>query len=838
MEKAWWAIPVSEVEKYFNSNTLDGLDAASVLIHKKKWGDNDVPEKKPTSLFILWIRQLKNPLIYILLSAGVVAALLGDWSDAILVSIVVIVNATFGCIQEFQAEKGARLLSKYLALMTEVIRGGVVQTLPAKDLVPGDIVNLSSGQRCPADIRIFESTNLLVDESLLTGESLPVQKESRICDLNSVLSERRNILYSGTVIYRGRARGIVIATGTRTELGKIAHLADAMITTTSPLAIKLSNLAKVISIIVIVIGIVIVSLVIQSGDSWKMAISIALALIVAAIPESLPIGLTVRLSLAARRLTKHGVVVKKLDALEALGSCTIICTDKTGTLTYNKQNLVAVWIQGKLYECDDLQHKNYIRPVLEAALLASERVSESSDPIDKAIHKVAESYGVNFPFTHILIPYESDIGWSAGWTKELQGAVKGSWEKIRPHSNDQEIEEAVQKLSQQGYRLIVVARSSYHESIHTTQDLQKLQLKIIGLLCFRDPVRIEVPDAVRKVRDGGVEVVMVTGDHPATALSIAKVAGIATKESEVVAGYELDEILHHSPKKLFSYKVFARISPEQKLVLVNFFQKNGHYVAVTGDGVNDAPALRAAHVGIAMGTGTEVARDVAGVVLQTDSFASLVEGVIEGRGIGISMKRLILFLVGTGMSQIVLILGSFIIGLPLPLLPIQLLWLNIATGAVQDFALAQEPKETTLHRNTLTHPSHPLIDRDITISLLTISLSIGITGLIFSKILIEQNLTSANFLITYFVFVMNILLLSVRAETPLWKNIFLKSKWIPITIILVMAIHFFIISSEIGSRILLTERVSISLIISMVILTVLSLTPYEIYKKYRKSQNI
>jgi Ca2+-transporting ATPase len=212
--------------------------------------------------------------------------------------------------------------------------------------------------------------------------------------------------------------------------------------------------------------------------------------------------------------------------------------------------------------------------------------------------------------------------------------------------------------------------------------------------------------------------------------------------------------------------------------------------------------------------------------------------VIEGRGIGISMKRLILFLVGTGMSEIVLILSSFIIGIPLPLLPIQLLWLNIATGAVQDFALAQEPKETTLHRNTLTHPSHPLIDRDITISLLTISLSIGITGLIFSKILIEQNLTPANFLITYFVFVMNILLLSVRAETPLWKNIFLKSKWIPITIILVMAIHFFIISSEIGSRILLTERVSISLIISMVILTVLSLTPYEIYKKYRKSQNI
>lgn len=729
--------------------SLQGLPRERIAELQARYGTNTFPSQEPMPLWKIILHQFLSPLIYILLAAAAISLFLGEYTDAGFIIVVLAINAALGTYQEWRAEQNAAALQSLLKMYARVRRDGKEQRIEAEELVPGDLIVLESGDRVPADVRFLKANNLTVDESFLTGESIAADKSvGPLTEADLPVSDRDNMGYAGATVLSGRAQGVVVATGLQTEIGKIAEATTSGEATKAPLVIRMDRFVRYISVAVLVAMVAMIMIAMAQGDPFTEIFFLAVALAVSAIPEGLPVALTVALSIAVNRMAKRRVIVRKMTAVEGLGSCTLIASDKTGTLTVNKQTIKALETvsgeqftltgegysgEGEVRRADDQPvseaQRTWIERLARAGVLCNEgdlrRIEQgwtsSGDAVDIAFlafgYKVGfEPQQINASVTTLHeIPFESERQYAARIYREgdqTMIAVKGAAERLLPfcqhalglHSealplDHTAIEQQVIRMADAGYRVLALATSHVPEDLDgtTIDDATMPPLTLLGLVGMIDPLRPEVIDAVRTCQRAGIKVAMITGDHPATALAIARELGIARDRSDVVVGRDLPDVETGTDpafvKAVREAEVFARVAPLQKLRIVEAKRALGHFVAVTGDGVNDAPALRAANIGVAMGSGTDVAKDTASIIVTDDNFASIVEGVEEGRYAYDNVRKVIYLLISTGAAEIALFLVALLVGLPLPLIAVQILWLNLVTNGIQGVALAFEKGE-------------------------------------------------------------------------------------------------------------------------------------------------
>lgn len=746
----------TQLEQVFDTlqTTPSGLTQANAQQRFEQVGPNNLPRQPPPSRWQILLRQFRSPLIYILGLAAGVAMIVGDHKDAGFILAVLVINAIIGGYQEWRAEQSSRALQRLLKIRAAVMRDGEVCEIDAEGVVPGDIVWLESGNRVPADLRLIQTHNLEVDESLLTGESLTVLKQAQWRGEVSVpLADRQNMVYAGSIVVRGRGRGIVVATGTTTTVGQLAM---DMLTTVGgkpPLLKRMAQFSQLIagSVLVAAVGIGALGIV-QHGYRLVEMFMFGVALAVSAIPEGLPVALTVALAVATHRMAQRGVIVRRLPAVEGLGSCTLIASDKTGTLTCNELTVRRIVLaNGDQFEVTGegftpigqvLFQGQHIPPhhapldqLAQAAVLCNEADLHQSDqhwiwrgdPTDIALLTMAHKLGWQREPTLNLspqineIPFEPEHQFAATY-HHLQGQmhifVKGAPERVLAMCNVvadlPSPDRLAHHLAEQGNRVLALATGIAPMELDSTQvPPAPHNLTLLGFVGMIDPLRSGVKGAIAACHRAGIAVWMVTGDHPATALAIGRDLGLASDVSQVVTGQDLVGKSPHQLRQLIqTSSVFARIAPHQKLELVNAARALGHFVAVTGDGVNDAPALKAANIGAAMGkAGTDVAREAAELVISDDDFSTIVAGIEEGRIAYDNVRKVIYLLVSTGAAEIILLGLAIAAGLPLPLLPVQLLWLNLVTNGIQDVALACEPGEGDVLQRRPRSPREPIFDR-------------------------------------------------------------------------------------------------------------------------------
>lgn len=737
------SISSNEAIEALNANP-DGLGRDEVAERLKIYGHNSLPKPKPTGVAVYFIRQFLSPLIYILLLAAIVSILLGEWQDSIFIFIVLLANSAIGTVQEYSAERSAEALRNLVRTRTRVFRNGEEFELDSEELVPGDIVLLESGGKVPADIRLISAQGLEVDESLLTGESLPDSKDpSLILDPKTPLGDRENMAFAGSLITSGRGRGVIIATGSNTEVGSLAASLVGKPETKPPLILRMEKFNSKIALGVAVIVVLIFVVELYRGEPLYEIFFQSVALAVAAIPEGLPVAMTVALSIGMARMAKRNVIVRRLVAVEALGSCNYIASDKTGTLTINQLTVKQIAVPGQ-DQWIVTGEKSIIERLARASTLANEGFAGfrdgqwdyHGDTVDVALLIMAQKAGIDqqqeqssYPRL-AQIPFESVRQFSATLHKGPDGRIafaKGSPEKILKMSshmatpegdipiNREAVSEQSQAMAAAGYRLLALASGKFTENDAFEEDRLK-DLTFLGLVGMIDPLRPEAKGAVDACKSAGVQVAMVTGDHPATAFAIAEELGLAESADQVVTGTDLKDAEAKGDAAVDALtakgRVFARVEPQQKVLITKSLVRLGKMVAVTGDGANDAPALHAAHVGVAMGKGgTDVARESADLVITDDNFASIVHGIEEGRIIYGNLRKVIFFSISTGVAEIFLFILAMIFNMPLPLIAVQLLWLNLVTNGIQDVALAFEPAEGGEMNRPPRRPDEPIFNR-------------------------------------------------------------------------------------------------------------------------------
>ena len=741
-EMSWHAADAAEVADRLGTGDR-GLSVAEVAARRDRFGPNQLEDEAPPSVLRVLLHQFASPLIFILLVAAVVTSLLDEWIDTWVIAGVLVLNAAIGFFQERRAEESVRALRSLVAPEARVIRDGGEQQVASRDLVPGDLVLLESGNRVPADIRLLQVVTLRVDESLLTGESIPEEKTVDPVPESSPVGDRSCMAYAGSIVASGRGRGVVVETGARTELGGIASLMREEVSPASPLQVRLTRLAKLIGVVVAVSAGAGYGIGVLAGELPSDMFRFAVALAVSAIPEGLPVVLTITLAVGVRRMSQRNALIRRLAAVETLGSTTVIGSDKTGTITENRMTVRRLWAARTMWSVENLPEQGSSGangdPVFEtllAGVLASEaklyeedgEVRTEGDPTEAALLVAAFRNGLRpgearrrFDVAS-QIPFESERRYSAV-TGTIDGRrvmyVKGAPERMaelasrlsmpdgaEPLDVD-EMLAAADEMAAEGLRVLAMARLDLEEG---EADLEELgddsALVLLGLQGMLDPPREGVAEAVDGCRRAGIRPLMITGDHAATALAIAVRVGIAEEGAQVVTGAELDGLSDEQlADRVAGVAVFARVSPEHKLRIVRALRGRGEVVAVTGDGVNDAPALKAADIGVAMGqAGTDVAREAADMVLADDNFASIYEAVHQGRVTFDNVRKVTFFLLSTGAAEIVALTAALSMGWPLLLLPTQILWLNLVTNGVQDVALAFEPAEPGI----LERPPRPV----------------------------------------------------------------------------------------------------------------------------------
>jgi len=757
-----------------------GLSQSDAVTRLEKYGRNKLPKAKMAGLGSVFARQFVSPLIYVLVAAALLSLIIKEWSDAGFISAVLFINAVIGTIQEFSAQRAAAALQELVSTRCRVLREGDTYEINAEELVLGDIVLLESGDKIPADLRLLASHDLEVDESLLTGESLPVQKDAiALLTPDIILADRINMLFTGTLVGRGRARGVVISTAINTELGRIA--ADVLFKQPpkAPLQVRMETFTHRVAIFVGMAALIMFAVAVMRGTPFGEVFLLAVALAVSVIPEGLPVALTVALAIGMRRMAKRNVIVRRLLAVEALGSCTFIATDKTGTLTVNQLTVrCIVFPNGERWKvsgegavpngviqapkgASSVKQKILLERLCQIGVLTNEGFlgredsgwTHHGDAVDVAFlvmaHKAAvikEEMLNIFPEV-ACIPYESERLFSAS-LNEVNGKqyafVKGALERLLPMCRmmatlDQDvtleqtlIEQQADTLASQGYRVLAVVSGEIELKPNEVFSEEHLQgLTFVGLVGIIDPLRTEAKAAVAACRQAGIEVAMITGDHPVTALAIAQELDMVESADQLVTGSELKLALDRGKIDQLTNKarVFARVGPHQKLDIIKSLQRNGHFVAVSGDGANDAPALRAAQVGVAMGmTGTDVARETADLIITDDNFESIVAGVEEGRVAYANVRKVIFLLISTGAAELVLFTLALLSGLPLPLMAVQLLWLNLVTNGIQDVALAFEPGEGDELNQPPRPPREPIFNRLMIERVIISALVIGIAA--------------------------------------------------------------------------------------------------------------
>ena len=745
MKENWFNKTVTETLESLKTNVKDGLKSEEIEERRKKYGFNELKAKKKKTLLVKFLEQFKDFMIIILIIAAIVSGVIGylqneGITDSIIILIVVIMNAIIGVAQESKAEKSLEALQKLSSHVAKVIRDGKLVVMPSKELVPGDIVIIETGDYVPADLRIIEAANLKAQEASLTGESVPVEKNTEaISDEKIGIGDRTNMLFSSSLITYGRGTGVVVETGMNTEVGKIANIINSTDETETPLQEKLNKLGKTLGIGALAICAIIFIIGLLYGKNPLDMFMTAVSLAVAAIPEGLAAVSTIVLAIGVQRMVKKHAIVKKLPAVETLGSATVICSDKTGTLTQNKMTVQKVFYNDKLLDLNKIdlkQEDDILKRLVHISMLCNDTKigtdnQLTGDPTETAL--VDMGFKLDFEpsvFEQMPrlkeIPFDSDrklmttvnkigekyVVCTKGGVDELlnrctkyilNGEVKEDLEeykKIISNNNEEMAKNALRVLAM-GYKELD------HEP--TEEDMANLEndLTYIGMVGMIDPPREEVKLAVHKCKTAGIKTVMITGDHKITAIAIAKTLGILGNEAEALTGSELEEMTDEElTKNIRKYSVYARVSPEHKVRIVKAWQANGEIVAMTGDGVNDAPALKTADIGCAMGiVGTDVAKEAADVILTDDNFATIVSAVEEGRRIYDNILKAIQFLLSSNVGEIIVLfvailitpLLSKIFGIDIhliePLLPIHILWINLVTDSLPALALAVDPAE-------------------------------------------------------------------------------------------------------------------------------------------------
>ena len=742
-QNLWFHKSVEETKEYFKVDE-NGLTSEKVSENRAKYGTNELQAKKKKSTFVKFLEQFKDFMIIVLIIAAIISGVVGyiegeGITDSIIILIVVVLNAVIGVIQENKAEKSLEALQKLSAHVSKVIRNGKMEVIPAKELVPGDIVVLDTGDYVPADLRIIEAVNLKSQEASLTGESVPVDKKTEKIENTEVdLGDRDNMLFSSSLITYGRGKGIVVETGMNTEVGKIAGIINSAEETQTPLQAKLNKLGKTLGIAALVIcAIIFVIGLLYGKDPIEMFMT-AVSLAVAVIPEGLAAVSTIVLAIGVQRMVKRHAIVKKLPAVETLGSTTVICSDKTGTLTQNKMTVEKIFYNGNTINTEsakqnidkDLEKLVYISMLCNDTKISTEG-KLNGDPTETALVDM----GFNLDFDGAIydeyprikeIPFDSDRKLMTTVNKindKYLVSTKGGVDELLARCNkylyNGEIKEDLENykkviaennenMAKDALRVLAMA---YKELDHepTDEEMQNMEQDLIyvGMVGMIDPPRLEVKDAVDKCKKAGIKTVMITGDHKITAIAIAKSLGILENEDEALTGSELEKMSDEDlTKNIRKYSVYARVSPEHKVRIVKAWQANGEIVAMTGDGVNDAPALKTADIGCAMGiVGTDVSKEAADVILTDDNFATIVSSVEEGRRIYDNILKAIQFLLSSNVGEVITLFVAILItpllgnlfgidiNLIVPLLPIHILWINLVTDSLPALALAVDPAQ-------------------------------------------------------------------------------------------------------------------------------------------------
>jgi Ca2+-transporting ATPase len=735
----WYQLDEKEVFKKLHT-LEEGLSEAQAKKHLETYGPNKLPEGKGINRLKIILHQFTSPLIYILIVAAIVTTFLGDYIDSGVIVAILILNAIIGYFQESKAETSVRALKRMVVPRARVVRDGKEKEIPSENLVPGDIVLLASGGKVPADLRLFKTTELRIDEAALTGESVPVEKKPQpIKEENLTPGDQKNMGFMGTIVVNGRGRGIVVETGIRTILGQIAREVGEVSVTQTPLQQKIIKFSHFIGLLVLGSAMAITILGILLGDTLAEIFKIAVAASVAAVPEGLPIVVTITMAIGISRMAKRNAIIRKLPAVETLGSTTVICSDKTGTLTKNEMTVKVIYetqhtyeVTGSGYEpkgeilhdwesCDQAALAG-LCGILRIGMLCNEsnlfeetgEFRVEGDPTEGALIVSAMKAGLQpkeekklYP-QRSIIPFESEWGFMATlhqYEDKKFIFAKGAPEKIiemcsrSPEGYQVDKEKALKTaelFAEDGMRVLAMAykevNSDFEELTHGNLGADFILAGMQGMI---DPPRPEALEAVKGCREAGIRVAMITGDHAITASAIGSMFGIIRGQSKVLTGRELETMTDEDLfTKVREISVFARVSPQHKLRIVQQVMKHGEVVAVTGDGVNDAPALKAAHIGVAMGkSGTDTAREASDMVVTDDNFASIFHAVEEGRVVFDNIRKVTLFLIPTGLAAIVSILAAMAIGVPIPYVAAQLLWINLVTNGLQDVALAFEPGE-------------------------------------------------------------------------------------------------------------------------------------------------
>ena len=838
-----------------------GLSSVEAKKRMQKYGKNELNRQEQDSLLKILFGELFSPMEIILLIAIIFSIIIGEYVDAVTLIIIVAVDVFIGTFEEWKAKKDVSSLINMIKVKSNVVRDGKEVEIDSSELVIGDIIFLTSGDKISADARIIECHNFQVDESSLTGESIGILKNNDTIKKDTILSERFNMIYAGTNVITGRCMAVVTGTSINTEIGKIADQVSNTKEEKSPLTIRIDKFVKQISILIVSIAFLLtIILVLKNYDIGKIIINV-IALSVSAMPEGLALALTMALTIASKKMYKKNVIVKNLNSVESLGSCTVIATDKTGTLTVNEQTARKILLKnGEEYDVTGTGYNDngevtsnnndkidlakeiaFLGYINNEAHLKKEKNKWNyfGDTIDIALLSLAKKLKIdNKPKIIETIPYESENQYSAVFYEKdgkLYCTVKGALEKVMYYSEvSDEYKKHNDYLTSNGYRVIAFANGVVSDTnIENVKDLD-----YVGMIGFIDPIRTDVKKSIKLCHKAGIKVIMITGDHPLTAGAIAKDLELITDDKEVATGVDVQNHRKQSDAEFDRFiscvKVFSRVTPLDKLEIVNSLKRQGEFVAVTGDGVNDAPAIKSANIGISMGSGTDVAKESASMIINNDNFTSIVDGVREGRTAYNNIRKIVLFLLSCGFAEVSFFIFSILFGFDIPLVAIQLLWLNIVTDGLQDIALSFEKTENDVMYTPPRSSKESLFSKDLVTEILIIGITISIVVFGTWIYLVNNNYDlafSRSVIMMLMVFIQNINVLNCISEkNSIFKIKLLKHPFVLFTIIGSILLQLLFPSMPFTAKALKVVPLSFETCLLTFMISLIVILVFEIYK--------
>ena len=880
MKKDFEYLDSKKVLKELKSS-LNGLSEKEAKSRIKTYGLNELPKEKEKSVFQIFLSAINDPIIYVLVVAAILSFIVGEYLDGFAIIFIIMVDAVVSTVQEIKAEKNSEALKDLIKVKVKVVRENKHYEIDSSYLVPGDIIIVEPGTKVSSDARIINSNNLTVDESVLTGESIGVAKSSDSSSLGD--DSKKCMIYAGTSVLTGRAIAVVTATGIDTEVGKIAEKVTSTEESKSPLTIRMEKFSKQITLMIIGISILIGCVLIYKQYHFMDIFLAVVALAVSAMPEGLPLSLTLALTIGSNKMAKRNVIVKKLNSVESLGSCTVIASDKTGTLTVNEQTAKKIVMSnGEAFEIDGNGYNDVgkVIPVGDSNIANAKYIAtlgvvnnesmlekvkgkwdKFGDSIDIAFLALGRKLGIkSSEFKKVSdIPYESENKYSAVFYKidnDVLCTAKGSVEVIldfckysyedgeRVKLDRERILKQNEELASNGYRVIAICDGDVPlKEKYSEKDVKNLTF--IGLVGFIDPVRKEAVGAIKKCKTAGIKVLMITGDHALTAYAIAKDLNIVSSKDEVVTGSDLD-FYSDSDEKFDRFvegkKVFARVTPLQKLKIVESLQRQGEFVAVTGDGVNDAPAIKVANIGVAMGSGTDVAKETAKMIIIDDNFSSIVAGIEEGRNAYSNIRKISLMLLSCGLAEVLFFVLSIAFDLPMPLVAIQLLWLNLVTDGLQDMALSFERETDTIMKEKPRSTKESLFEKELVKQILLSGTFIGVLIFIVWYILINnfhmEVAHARGYVLALMVFIQNMHVLNCRSESKsVFENGFKQNKFVLFTIVGTIILQMIVMEVPVLSRFLQTYDVPNLHLVILFVVSLPIILIMEMYKYVKKHKN-